>query len=97
MNHNDCEQVDHGCPTCGSPNVDLSEHFKQKADKIRNDPGQRVGIAPEADALQDGREKAALDIEAEARAYEDQFGIYGRGSEASAVLWMAARIARGGR
>ena len=43
----------------------------------------------------EGREQAALDIEAEARAYEAQFGTTGPGSEAAAVLWMAAQIARG--
>jgi hypothetical protein len=45
--------------------------------------------------VQRGRELAAEAIEAEAKAYEAQFGTDGRGGDAAAVLWMAAKIARG--
>lgn len=46
-------------------------------------------------AVSEGRELAAQAIEAEARAYEAQFGKTGPGADAAAVLRMAAEIARG--
>lgn len=44
-----------------------------------------------------GREAAARDIEAEARAYEGQFGRHGSGVAASGAMRTAAQIARQGQ
>jgi hypothetical protein len=50
-----------------------------------------------AEAVQRGRELAAQDLEAEAAAYEAQFGKGGLGGHTAAVLGLAAGIARAGQ
>lgn len=63
------------------------EHYK---------PGNVTNAgAADTDPIQRGRELAALDIEAEARAYEEQFGL--RSGAAPGAMLQAAKIAREGR